>query len=53
MGNTFGRPFDRQRQRAILLDSLRMLETVREGGTLLDLPFQWDVDFSIFLGRSS
>ena len=53
MGNTFGRPFDRLRQRAILLGALRMLETVREGGTLFDLPFEWDQDFSIFLGQSS
>jgi hypothetical protein len=53
MGNTFGRPFDRQRQCAVLLEALRMLETVREAGTLIDLPFQWDGDFSIFLGRPS
>jgi D-proline reductase (dithiol) PrdB len=53
MGNTFGRPFDRPRQRAILLEALRMLKTVPEGGTLLDLPFEWDQDFSIFLGQSS
>jgi D-proline reductase (dithiol) PrdB len=53
MGNTFGRPFDRPRQRAILLEALRIFETVREGGTLLDLPFEWDQDFSIFLGQSS
>ncbi len=28
-----------------------MLETVREGGTLIDLPFDWERDFSIYLGQ--
>lgn len=53
MGNTFGRPFDRVRQRAILLDALRTLETARAGGTLVDLPYEWDEEFDLKLGGSS
>jgi D-proline reductase (dithiol) PrdB len=52
MGNTFGRPFDRARQRAILLDALRTLETVTVGGTLIDLPYEWDEKFDLNLGGS-
>jgi D-proline reductase (dithiol) PrdB len=50
MGNPFGRPFDRAQQRAILLDALRALETVREGGALIDLPYTWGEDFGMNLG---
>lgn len=52
MGNTFGRPFDRPRQRAILLDALRMLETAAVGGTLVDLPYEWGEPFNLNLGGS-
>lgn len=52
MGNTFGRPFDRERQHAILLDALRMLETATVGGTLTDLPYEWDEPFDLNLGGS-
>ena len=50
MGNTFGRSFEHARQRAILLDALRALETVREGGTLIDLPYEWEREFDLFRG---
>jgi hypothetical protein len=53
MGNTFGRPFDHERQRAILLDALRMLETVTAAGTLLDSPYEWDEAFDLKLGGSA
>lgn len=52
MGNTFGRPFDRARQRAILLDALRTLETAAAGGTLIDLPYEWDEKFDLSLSGS-
>lgn len=52
MGNTFGRPFDSVRQRAILLDALRMLETAKVPGTLVDLPYEWDEPFALKLGGS-
>lgn len=50
MGNPFGRPFDRSTQRTILLDAMRVLETVREGGALVDLPYEWGVPFGMNLG---
>jgi hypothetical protein len=50
MGNPFGRPFDRGMQRAILLDALHALESVTEGGSLIDLPHQWGTDFGLNLG---
>jgi hypothetical protein len=50
MGNPFGRPFDKSMQRAILLDALRALESVTEGGELIDLPYEWAEDFDMDLG---
>jgi D-proline reductase (dithiol) PrdB len=50
MGNPFGRPFDVARQRAILLDALRAVETVKIGGMLIDLPYSWGEDFVLRLG---
>jgi hypothetical protein len=50
MGNPFGRPFDRGRQRTILLDALHMLESARSGGELVDLPYEWGEDFGMNLG---
>lgn len=46
MGNPFGRPGDRAQQRRILLDALRLAETTREGGVLVDLPYDWGEDFA-------
>jgi D-proline reductase (dithiol) PrdB len=50
MGNPFGRPFDRAQQRAILLDVLHALERIQEGGTVIDLPYDWGEDFDMNLG---
>ncbi len=50
MGNPFGRPFDRGRQRTILLDALHILESARSGGELVDLPYEWGEDFGMNLG---
>jgi D-proline reductase (dithiol) PrdB len=50
MGNPFGRPFDVVRQRAILLDALRAVQSVDIGGTLIDLPYSWGEDFALRLG---
>ena len=46
MGNPFGRPGDVAMQRRILLDALRLAETAPRGGTLVDLPYAWDADFT-------
>jgi hypothetical protein len=50
MGNPFGAPFDAPMQRAILLDALRALESIREAGALVDLPYQWKCEFEMNLG---
>jgi D-proline reductase (dithiol) PrdB len=50
MGNPFGRPFDRECQRAILCDALQALESVERGGTLIDLSYEWGGEFDMNLG---
>ena len=50
MGNPFGRPFDKPRQRAVLLDALTAFETIRSPGGIIDLPYQWHEDFEMKLG---
>jgi hypothetical protein len=50
MGNPFGKPFDKAQQQAILLDALHALESVKVGGTLIDLPYEWDKEFAMNLG---
>lgn len=46
MGNPFGRVGDREPQRRILLDALRLVETAREPGVLVDLPYEWGEPFT-------
>jgi D-proline reductase (dithiol) PrdB len=50
MGNPFGKPFDKVQQRAILLDALGALESIKRGGEMIDLPYQWEASFEIYLG---
>ena len=50
MGNPFGKPFDKVRQRTILFDALRALESIKRGGDMIDLPYKWDVEFGMNLG---
>lgn len=47
MGNAFGAPFDRATQGAILADTLRLVESVTRGGTLVDLPYAWPRPFAM------
>ena len=49
MGNPFGRPHDADQQRTILLDALHALETIRHGGELVDLPYEWSEGFGLKL----
>jgi D-proline reductase (dithiol) PrdB len=46
MGNPFGRPGDRALQTHILRDALHLVESAREGGVLVDLPYDWGEDFA-------
>lgn len=48
MGNTFGRPNDVERQRAILQAALELVESAEEGGVLVDLPDEWEEPFTAF-----
>lgn len=50
MGNPFGKPFDKAQQRTILLDALHALESIKRGGEMIDLPYEWDVPFGMNLG---
>lgn len=44
LGSTCGRPNDAANQRAVLLAGLRLLETGRTPGEIVDLPFVWSAD---------
>jgi hypothetical protein len=44
LGHQCGKPDDPTGQRAILKAALRLLETAKEGGTLLRLPLRWRED---------
>jgi D-proline reductase (dithiol) PrdB len=50
MGNPFGKPFDKVQQRTILLDALRALDSIKHGGEMIDLPYQWHQPFAMNLG---
>ena len=41
LGNQTGRPNDPEGQRAVVRDVLKLAESVREPGTIVDLPSQW------------
>ena len=51
MGNNFGPPDDREMQLKIMRDAFGLLETVTEGGTLVDLSYRWHEDFEYFTGQ--
>ena len=44
LGSTCGRPHDAANQRAVLLAGLRLLETGRTPGEIVDLPDEWSAD---------
>ena len=50
MGNSFGKPFEKALQRRILLDVLHALESVKTGGEIIDLPYEWGEQFAMNLG---
>ena len=43
-------PFDKVRERTILFDALRALESIKRGGDMIDLPYKWEVEFGMNLG---
>ena len=44
LGSTCGGPFDPANQRSVVLAGLRLLETGRTPGEIVDLPFGWSAD---------
>lgn len=40
-GHPLGEPFHERQQRRILGDTLALLESVREPGTIVDAPYRW------------
>ncbi len=46
MGNNFGAPNDALMQTSIVREALRLVETVEEGGTLVDMPTKWAEAFA-------
>jgi len=41
MGHPLGQPFKADVQMAVIKSAFRALETIKEPGTILDLPFRW------------
>ena len=41
LGQVLGEPFRTEQQRAVLCDTLLALETIREPGGWLELPYRW------------
>ena len=40
-GSMLGEPLNQRRQRKIILDALRALETMTQPGTMQELPYRW------------
>jgi hypothetical protein len=45
MGNNFGAANDVETQMSILRTALNLIETVEQGGTLVDMPTNWEKPF--------
>jgi len=41
LGHPMGEPFKPKQQRAVLVAALDALETIKEPGTIIDLPYRW------------
>jgi D-proline reductase (dithiol) PrdB len=52
MGNAFGKPFDREMQKAILRALLTLAEQATTPGELVDLPYVWPEPFEFNPGAS-
>ncbi len=56
-GHPFGEAFNKAQQRVVLAEALRALYTVREPGTIIDMPYRWrreqygDIDINKVLSR--
>ena len=52
LGHTIGKPFDRELHMSIIKDAFNTLKTIKEPGTLIDLPYVWEnkADFMLTKG---
>lgn len=50
-GSMFGEPGNRDKQRAVLLDALRALESIRTPGGQAELPYRWEADPVMWRGK--
>ncbi len=41
LGHNTGKPFDRELQLSILKDAFEALKSIRQPGSIVDLPYQW------------
>ncbi len=41
LGHPVGKPFDQEQQKMILLDTFRALESIKEPGAIIELPYKW------------
>jgi D-proline reductase (dithiol) PrdB len=41
LGHPLGEPFEARVQRAVLVAALNALVSIKEPGTIIDLPFRW------------
>ncbi|TAK34686.1 MAG: hypothetical protein EPO21_08840 [Chloroflexota bacterium] len=46
LGHQTGKPFEPELQKSILRDALGALYTIKEAGTILELPYRWADDDS-------
>lgn len=44
LGHTAGKPFDRELQMKIIKDAFDALKSIKEPGTIIDLPYKWQGD---------
>ena len=43
LGHPGGRPFDPEQQKEILIEAFQTLESIKEPGTIVELPHKWKV----------
>ena len=43
LGHNTGKPFDKELQLNILKDAFEALKSIKQPGTIVDLPYKWDV----------
>jgi hypothetical protein len=52
MGNPFGAPGDVAMHERILRDAVGLFDSVTDGGTIVDAPYEWGEDFTAVVDRT-